>query len=338
MARRVEIAKEIGLTKQKDGSRVRDPSREEAVRSSFAKTGKKLDLDPSIAARIADLLISESIKVQRSKNKLPLKGKSAVVIGGAGRMGEWTCRFLSNRGAEVAVWDERGRLRGYENLNDPEERASKADFVAIAGPLGKSRDDLVTALDSEPIGVVFDLCSVKHQIADQLRSACSDGFLVTSVHPMFGPSAPSPKDRNVLVCDCGSQTANKRVAKLFRDAGANVSVLGLDQHDELIAYVLGLSHLCTLLFAESVVVSGKSLGQLSDVKGPSFEKLVKMARELSVESKRVYHDIQHLNPHTRRLIATMEMALGELKAASLDENPAAFGRIMESSRRALEVS
>ena len=62
-----------------------------------------------------------------------------------------------------------------------------------------------------------------------------------------------------------------------------------------------------------------------------------MARELSNESKRVYHDIQTLNPHTKKLISTMEIVLGELRKASLDLDPSSFARIMESSRDYFEV-
>jgi hypothetical protein len=63
-----------------------------------------------------------------------------------------------------------------------------------------------------------------------------------------------------------------------------------------------------------------------------------MATELSNESRRVYHDIQALNPNTRHVVASMETVLREVRKAALDDDPSRFRMIMDSDRRYLEVS
>lgn len=266
-----------------------------------------------------------------------MAGQEALVIGGAGRMGEWTCRFLSNRGASVKVWDPRGELEGYRNERSVAPAAKSAGMVILASPLGACADDLRAVLDASPRGLVFDLCSVKSHIAGTLKRAASDGVAVTSVHPMFGPSAPSPRGRNVIVCRCGCVEADDKAVRLFTSWGANVSLVDIEKHDDLMAYVLGLSHVCSLLFAGTLQRSGKSLSELQAAQGPSFEKLVRMSAELSLESKRVYHDIQALNPNTRHMLVTMETVLRELRKAALDSDPSRFRITMESSKKYLEV-
>ena len=337
IARRAEVSREIGLTKAKDGLEIRDRSREKAVITQFAKNAKLLGVGARLANNIAKLLISDSVRIQEAGVEKPLKGKTALVVGGAGRMGEWFCRFLSNRGAEVAIWDPRERLRGYESLKTMEWAAASSDIVVIASPLGVAPSELEMVLDSSPAGLVFDLCSVKSHIAAQLREASAGGFLISSIHPMFGPKACSPKGKNVVVCDCGSEEANDRVSQLFSSAGSHVSRTRLDKHDELMAYVLGLSHLCSLVFAGTTRASGKDMSELKKVQGPSFDRMSRMARELSNESKRVYHDIQALNPHTRKVVSSMEQVLRELKKASLDADPVMFAEMMRSNREYLEV-
>jgi chorismate mutase/prephenate dehydrogenase len=337
IARRAEVSREIGLTKAKDGLEIRDRSREKAVITQFAKKAKLLGVGTRLANDVAKLLISDSVSIQEAEVEKPLKGKTALVVGGAGRMGEWFCRFLSNRGAEVAIWDPRGRLRGYESLETMEWAAASSDIVVIASPLGVAPSELEMVLDSSPAGLVFDLCSIKSHIAAQLREAAADGFLISSIHPMFGPKACSPKGKNVVVCDCGSEEANDRVSQLFSSAGSHVSHTSLDAHDELMAYVLGLSHLCSLVFAGTIRASGKDMAELKKVQGPSFERMSRMARELSNESKRVYHDIQALNPSTRKVVSSMEQVLRELKKASLDADPVMFAEMMRSNGEYLEV-
>ena len=316
---------------------MRDRGRERQVIRRFSKTGKARGVNPVFAETLAELLISDAVKVQRTGKDKDLAGRTAVVLGGAGRMGSWICRRLANRGAEVKVWDPRGKLEGYPNLRALGRDAKDADLIVIASPLGACPNELQAVIDVRPSGLVFDICSVKSHIAGQLRSAAQKGIKITSAHPMFGPSVSSAKGRNVLLCDCGSEEGIRLATELFKGGGANVVLVSLERHDELMAYVLGLSHLCSLAFAGALSKSGESLIELRRVQGPSFAKLAKMAAELSKESTRVYHDIQALNPNTRHMFAAFEEVLREVRKASLDTDPLKFKNIIDSDRNYLEV-
>jgi chorismate mutase/prephenate dehydrogenase len=337
VARRLEVAKEIGLVKDKDGLRIRDPAREKTVFAEYVSKATSLGIDEDIASRLAITLVEASVRVQKGSKSRDLKSKTALIVGGAGKMGEWTARFLSNRGAEVLIWDRRGKLDGYKSVKSLEQTASKADIVVVGSPPGTCQEELQAVLDSRPEGLVFDLCSVKSHISGNLRRGAKNGLRVTSVHTMFGPKVPTPKNQNVVICDCGCPKANELASSLFSKAGARVSIVDLERHDELMTYVLGLSHLCTLIFAGTVARSGNEISAYADVMGPTFGKMSRMARELSKESKRVYHDIQALNPHTRQMIANMEIVTRELRRASLDADPGRFGKIMESDKMYFEV-
>ncbi len=324
--------------KQKDGLSVKDREREKAVVENLESRARAAGLDPKLGRALAELLISISVSEQKKTAKRPLKGRRALVIGGAGRMGEWACRFLSTRGAEVIVSDDRGSLEGYKRAKSVAQIAPGQDVIVIASPLGACPDDLEAVIRAKPRGLVFDLCSVKSHIASKLQKGAAQGLKVTSVHPMFGPGAASPRGRNVIVCRCGSERADSEAAELFASEGANVSFTSLEKHDELMAYVLGLSHLCTLVFAGTLAKSGTDCASFAQVQGPSFSKLRRMAIELSSESRRVYHDIQALNPNTRRVVASMEGVLREAKRAALDDDPSKFRTIMDTDRKYLEVS
>lgn len=337
VARRFDVAKEIGLVKEKDGLQVRDAAREKLVIAECVRIAGSLGVDEDTASRLAEILIEGSVKVQKGSKSRDLKGKTALIVGGAGKMGEWTSRFLSSRGAEIFIWDPRGKLEGYRNVKSLKQSANKADIVVVTSPPGRCQEELQSVLDSRPEGLIFDLCSVKSHISGTLRQGAKRGFLVTSVHPMFGPSVPSPRNQNVIICDCGCRKANEQASSLFSRTGARVSIVSLERHDELMTYVLGLSHMCTLVFAGTLARSGIGLSAYGDVLGPTFGRLSRMARELSNESKRVYHDIQALNPHTRQMIANMETVTRELRKASLDADPERFGKIMDSDKKYFEV-
>jgi len=337
IARRAEATSEIGLTKKKSKFKVRDTEREKQILDHATELAQSLGLDPSNITDLFKQMISESVRTQRAVKTNDLVGKSALVVGGSGRMGRWACRLLSNRGANVRVFDSRGETDGYEMVPNIADHAKKADIVVIASPLGAVLDDMKAVLDSGPDGLVFDICSVKSHIAGVLREANVRGIRISSIHPMFGPSAPSPKGRTVLVCDFGSDDASKETYDLFSSWGARTIMIELEEHDRLMAYVLGLSHLTSLLFAGSARRSGEKISGLKEVQGPTFERLATLSREVVGESKRVYHDIEFLNPNTRQMVAAMEEAFKDLRSASLDPNPKAFAKLMDADREYMEA-
>lgn len=334
---RRQAAKEIGLVKLKDGIDVRDPRRESVVADGMERRARKLGLSKGTGKGVAKALMADAVSVQREKRAMPLEGRKALVVGGSGKMGAWTSRFLSCRGADVSVWDPRGRLAGYGNVKRLDRVASTADIVVVASPLGVARDELAEVIAAGPKGLVFDICSVKAHMAVTLREAASEGLKVTSVHPMFGPKAPSPEGLNVLVCGCGCTKADRAAASLFSEAGAKVSRLSLEEHDQLMAYALALPHITALLFGGTLAESGRPLSETAPAGGTSFARLLAIAREVSGESRRVYHDIQSLNPNTRKALEAVERVLSELREAALDGDPRAFGRIMDHERKYLEA-
>lgn len=323
--------------KRKDGLPVRDRGREKKIKGAYAKRARERGSDHELAIKIAELLMSESVKIQTREVKKDLAGKKALVVGGSGRMGAWFCRRLSNRGAIVSVWDPRGRLQGYENVGSLRPAVRESDITVIASPLGVAPDELRLVLESDPKELVFDVCSVKSHIARQLRAAARAGDKIASVHPMFGPNVPTPSGRTVIICDCGSPEGTALAQRLFKGAGANVVRLSLERHDELMAYVLGLSHLGPLLFASTLAASGHRLDELRLVQGPSFERMLAASRELSRESVRVYHDIQALNPNTRAMFTKFVNSVKFLKHASIRRDPTEFRKLIESNREYLEV-
>lgn len=332
VAKRMEIAREVGRTKRKSGMEIRDPTQEERVVCMTAERAEQLGVREDTAVRIARALIDGAVGIQGETEDVSLRGVEVLVVG-AGRMGAWISRFVSNRGANVSVFDPRGALDGYINVKSIDGIAPTAGMIIIASPLGTAKDDIRQVLSLKPSGTVFDLCSVKSHIQELLIDAAKHGLKVTSVHPMFGPRSPTPKGENLLICSCGCSEADAAVRALFERSGANVSDIPLERHDGLIATVLGLPHLSALLFGKTAMLSGSSFEELSKVQGPSFRRLCELARDTASESRRVYHDIQRLNPDARATMDSMASVLAELRAAALEDDPAKFRSAMDEQKR-----
>ncbi len=90
--------------------------------------------------------------------------------------------------------------------------------------------------------MIFDLASLKSPLRGGLMALKSHGCRVTSVHPMFGPDTDLLSSRHVIFVDLGHAEALERARDLFRPTMVEQVIMSLDEHDRLIAYVLGLSH------------------------------------------------------------------------------------------------
>ena len=107
----------------------------------------------------------------------------------------------------------------------------------------------------------------------------------------------------------------------------------LARHDEIIAYVLGLGHAINLLFARCLCDSGRGPEEFAGASSTTFEKQLRTAQEVCSENPRLYFDIQNMNPLSPMVFDVMERALGQLRGAAADPDPAAFERIMREGDR-----
>jgi chorismate mutase/prephenate dehydrogenase len=105
-AERVRLAREVGEVKRRHGLAVVDYAQERQVLDRAAATAAAEGLDPQVAGDLLARLIRAAVTVQEEENLRHAatgEGKTAVVVGGAGRMGRWMGRFLAAQGWEVSL-------------------------------------------------------------------------------------------------------------------------------------------------------------------------------------------------------------------------------------------
>ena len=166
-----------------------------------------------------------------------------------------------------------------------------------------------------------------------LRDAVAKGERVCSVHPMFGPEAESMLERNLLLCDCGSPEAIEETKELFASAGASVSVMPVEKHDELIGYVLGMSHALNIAFFEALANSGHSFAEFKAAASTTFDMQAANSRRVAKENPEMYYEIQHLNPHNVEALDALIEAMKEVRSATKAKESDDFVHIMERGRQ-----
>src|SRR5213592_1420869 len=108
MAERVELTRQVGDLKHRQNLSTVDFAQERVVLERARTIAKERGLDPRVVEDIFAGLIRASVTAQdddRMRLAALGAGKSAVVVGGAGRMGRWLGRFLSNQGYTAGALD-----------------------------------------------------------------------------------------------------------------------------------------------------------------------------------------------------------------------------------------
>ena len=331
ISERVELAKQIGMTKFEQGLPIRNVEVEKKVIARYVEEGAKYQLSEGSMESIAKAVIQEAIDAEARLIKKG-RGKRIAVVGGAGKMGNWMVNTLREYGNAVFPIDP-AIENGY-TIKD----CGMADVVIVSVPIhatsGVLRElDGICGEDT----LIFDLSSLKTPITETLNDMAKRRK-ICSIHPMFGPSAPSLFGRNIIVCNCGNEKAVEEAVSLFDDRGGNIRVMDVADHDRYMSYVLGLTHAVNIALFTVLDRSGFTFEDLQTVASTTFNKGLDANRSVASEDPELYYEIQHMNENRAEMWKLFAKAVTDLEEASLSDDPEGFRKLMEAGRLYFEKS
>jgi len=339
IAERQEKSREIAGVKRATGHATRDYGREREVILGAREAAQKRGVSPQVAETLMRMLIRSSLATQEQASVVAHgagTGQRALVIGGAGKMGRWFADFLLSQGFEVSVSDPSGAPSGTIDVGDFRAATLDHDFIVVATPLGLTDGVLRDLAMLRPAGVILDLGSLKSPLRGGLMALKSHGCKVTSVHPMFGPDTELLSGRHVIFVDVGSPEALQRARALFAPTMVEQVVMSLDEHDRLIAYVLGLSHALNIAFFTALAESGEAAPRLARLSSTTFDAQLDVASKVAQESPDLYFEIQALNDYGAESLEALSKAVERLRRAVLSRDRGAFTELMTRGREYLE--
>ena len=85
--------------------------------------------------------------------------------------------------------------------------------------------------------------------------------------------------------------------------------MSLDDHDRLIAYVLGLSHALNIAFFTALAESGEAAPRLARMSSTTFDAQLDVASRVAQESPELYYEIQSLNDYGAESLEALSQAV-----------------------------
>ncbi len=349
-ARRQALGAQIAQVKRAAGQPTRDFQREREVLLRARANAAELGLPPQLAEALLGKLIHSSLATQEQARVAAQghgSGRRVLIIGGRGRMGRWFAEFLGSQGFAVDIADTANAAdaaasadpaghgageTGYRDIADWRQDALEQDMIVVATPLGITAGILTELAARRPRGLIFDLGSLKTPLRAGLDALALAGCQVTSLHPMFGPDTELLSGRHVIFIDLGQPEALAAARALFSQTMAEQVVMSLDEHDRLVAYILGLSHAVNIAFFTALAESGEAAPRLAQLSSTTFDAQLEVAARVAGESPALYFEIQQLNMYGHEALAALRSAVERFCGIVEQGDEAAFASLMDQGR------
>ena len=335
VARRQAVAQKIGQAKRSIGMPTRDFLQEKDVVQRAREAATEHGLPESLGEELVLAFIRASLTIQEQDIIATTgegSGRRALVIGGAGHMGQWFVRYLRAQGFAVEIADPGEGPEGILNHRDWKRATLDHELIVIAAPMPATNQILCDLAKAPPKGVIFDVGSLKSPLREGLTALRDAGAQVCSVHPMFGPDTALLSGRHVIFVDLGKPEATAAARALFEPTMATLVEMDLESHDRLIAYVLGLSHALNIAFFTALAESGEAAPKLATLSSTTFDAQLGVAANVAAENPDLYFEIQTLNDYGTESLAALLYAVERLRSVVRANDLEGFRTLMTRGR------
>lgn len=337
IAKRLQIVGSIGRDKLSTGRATRDYEREKMVLKAARARARALSISPDLAEEVIRSLIQSSLASQE-RHRVAAEGqgdgRDVLVIGGAGKMGGWFIEFFESQGFATSCADPRVDP-GARQYTDWLDAGLDYDIIVVATPLAVSNRILCELAERKPRSLVFDIGSLKGPLREGLMALAAAGCRVTSMHPMFGPDTELLSGRHLIFVDVGSAEATAAAKALFAATMVEQLDMGLDEHDRLISYVLGLSHILNIAFFTALAESHEVAPKLQQMSSSTFDAQLQVAAGVAQDNPHLYFEIQRLNDFGLQSLDSLCDSVLRLRQMVADGDEEGFVQIMEQGREYL---
>ncbi|UCC90830.1 MAG: prephenate dehydrogenase [Dehalococcoidia bacterium] len=231
-----------------------------------------------------------------------------AIIGGSGKMGRWCAAFLLKEGHEVVITGrneskllEAKRQLGVEVATNV-EAAKQAQAIIISVPIDNF-EPVVEQIcpHTHPEQVILDITSIKAFPVKIMHKHIKTG-LVLGVHPMFGPGARGIANQSFVLTPTNEEETAlaQKVREYLETRGARASLMSPDEHDEMMAVILGLSHFIAIVSADTLLSIDK-LKQMRVIGGSTFKLLLTLAEGVISEDPEFYTSLQMNLPNVAEI-------------------------------------
>jgi len=335
--KRLDIAIAIGEVKKSKGLPLKNWEIEKSVIRRTRLKAKELGISENFIMNLMQEIIRESCNIQEFSHftKFKEEKETIFIIGAAGKMGKWFSEFFQIKGHNVLKYDVKANPEDISYV-DFETGLSNSSITLIATPIKAIPSIINKIINYEYKGIVFDIASTKSYLIDSYEKALNHGISMTTIHPLFGPSAKILSDKIICFCNLGDKNAFEKIKALFEDTAISFFETSVEEHDNIISYVINLSHLINIIYIDVLRESGFNYKRLKSMGSTTFFSQIKITRRVISETPNISFDLQVLNKYKNKMLRELKRASEKVIKIIEDNDFNEFKKILEEGKKWME--
>ena len=332
--KRFDIANTIGKIKKENGLPLKNWEIEKEIIKRTRLKARELRISEDFMINLMQEIIRESCNVQELSHFMKFKGEkeNIFIIGANGKMGNWFTEFFQIKGHNVLKHDIKANP-GDKSYTDFENGLLNSSITLIATPVKVIPSIIDKIINFGYKGVVFDIASIKTYLIHSYKKALANGVSITSIHPLFGPSTKILSDKIICFCNLGNKYAFEKIRALFEDTAISFFETSVEEHDNIISYVLNLSHLINIIYINILTESGFDYKTLKSMGSTTFLSQMKTSASVITENPKIYFDIQVLNKYKESVLENLRTTTENIMKIIKNNDFKEFEEIMERGKK-----
>jgi len=268
-----------------------------------------------------------------------------AIIGGSGKMGRWFASFLLKEGKGVVlIGRSQARLEeASRQLNvqiaTSMEAAENADVVLISVPIDHF-EEVVEQLSpyTHSSQIILDITSVKVLPVEVMHRHIKRG-LVLGTHPVFGPGARSVANHNFVLTPTSQEesTLAEKLKGYLEARGAKVHLMTPQEHDDMMAVILGLAHYIAIASADALI-NFERLKEMEAIGGITYKVLLTLVESVISEDPEFYASMQMNLPNLPQIQKRFQKSCQDWADLVKQKDRQEFVRRMKALRRSFEAN
>jgi len=255
-----------------------------------------------------------------------MAGMHVTVVGAAGKMGTWFTKYFLKQRHKVFVHDtNKDGLRklvrlGANIAGDLKFTIMNSDLVILCVPINATKRVMLQVSKYMMIdSTLIEISSIKHE-AHRTLSEIARLYKLKPlcIHPLFGPGATSIKGMKIALAPVFDSHAELRNArKIFN--GASFVIVDVDEHDKIVAVVLGLTHLTNAVLAR-ILANEREISRFKEVAGTTYKLQLLLTESIMNDDSDLFTSLIMSNSYTRRYARSLLNATQQMCNYIINEN------------------
>ncbi len=285
LRKRLELVKQVGVIKSREGTPVYVPERELSLIEKRRAQAENLGLNPDLAEDVLRRVMRESYGAENDVGFKCLNEsvKKIVIIGGRGGIGRIFTRLFRSSGYTVEVM-------GHRDWDRAPEIMSGAGLVVVCVPIDCTAE-VIGRLKGllSPDCVLADFTSVKTSPVRQMMEV-HEGPVI-GLHPMFGPDISNMAKQVIISVDGRYPEKCSWVLEQMSLWGARIKKFSASEHDDAMSYIQALRHFTTFSYGVFLARENPDLNVLMELSSPIYRMELMMVGRLFAQDPVLYADI-----------------------------------------------